>query len=360
MSNVDDIPPDAPKPVSPPRGVPEPRENSLGFVRPLATFAVIAMVLGRAIGPSMRGLAVGLGRSGEILEFAGAIASQLFLILAAVGTLGLGVVSLRSLLPTYVRLSLVSLGGLVIIVTLSASASRLPPMSLVLIGAASGLLSIVAAVDTMRTPFARAASTVFALAGGGALLRVASVALAMREGPTDKLAALAHGASTMGFVLEAIAIAVAVGIVASQTRKLTSPATFLALGLAMVATRYALAGASDESGVFSVLLFRASRALALRPEPFVSPTLVTFISFAGPAIACAALATRSLTPAIHAAVALALLARGGADVPLCALALVLGSVTLVLAARDHRGLWSAIAQNTETPASPSAARGSDS
>ena len=42
------------------------------------------------------------------------------------------------------------------------------------------------------------------------------------------------------------------------------------------------------------------------------------------------------------------MARGAPDVPLCALALVLGAISTVLASRDQRGLWAAIARAEST------------
>ncbi|MDC3959447.1 hypothetical protein [Polyangium jinanense] len=322
----------------------------LGFVRPLAVFGVLAMLLGRAFGPSVRGLAVGLGRTGDYLELAGAAMSQFFLILATVGAMALGLSALRAGLPAVVRFGAVFASGLVVLVTLSASASRVPEASLVLVGGVACVLALLAAWDTMRTPFARATAVMLGLLGLGGLSRVASVLIVMRDGVApEALARIARGVSTVGLLLDGAAMAVAVGFVASRGKKLTSPATVAALAVALFATRQALAGTSDEAAAVSVLLARAAKNLVLRPEPFASPVIATFVAFAAPAIAVAALATRTLTPALSGAIALLLVARGAPDVPLCALALVLASLATVLASRDHRGLWAAISRAESTP-----------
>ena len=337
--------PSAP-PAPPPPSEPPTSFGALAFVRPLAAFAVIAMLLGRAFGPSVRGLVVGLGRTGDYLELAGAAVSQFFLILATVGAMALGLSALRAGLPAVVRFGAVFASGLVVLVTLSASASRVPEASLVLVGGVACALALLAAWDTIRTPFARATAVMLGLLGLGGLLRVVSVIIVMREGVApEALARVARGVSTVGLLLDGAAMAVAVGFVASRSKKLTSPATLAALAVALFATRQAIAGTSDEAAAMSVLLARAAKNLVLRPEPFVSPVIATFVAFAAPAIAVAALATRSLTPALSGAIALLLVARGAPDVPLCSLALVLASLATVLAARDHRGLWAAIARS---------------
>ncbi len=351
--------PEATQPETPARPEMPGTAPALAIVRPLALFAVIAMLLGRVLGPSIRGLAVGIGRLGELLELAGAAASQFFLIVATVGALSLGLSALRAGLPAVVRFGAVFASGLVVLVTLSASASRVPAASLVLVGGVACLLALLAAWDTVRTPFARATAVMLGLLGLGGLSRVAAVLLVMREGVAPEAAArMARGVSTLGLVLDGAAMVVAVGFVASRGKKLTSPATLVALAVALFATRQALAGTSDEAAAVSVLLARAAKNLVLRPEPFASPVLVTFVAFAAPAIAVAALATRTLTPALSGAIALLLVARGAPDVPLCALALVLASLATVLASRDHRGLWAAIAR-TEATAEPEKAGSSE-
>ena len=105
-----------------------------------------------------------------------------------------------------------------------------------------------------------------------------------------------------------------------------------------------MGGAAEDAGLVSVIFDRAARALVVRPEPLVSQAIVTFFSFAAPALAIAVLATPTLTPALSGAIALALLAHGAPDVPLCGLMLVIASAATILASHDHRGIWTAIKQ----------------
>lgn len=314
----------------------------LTFVRPIAILAVVVVLIGRAFGSSLRGLAVGLGKHVERLEFLGATLSQCFLILATVGSLGLVLAVMRASVPGFVRFACVSLGGLVTLSTLLSMATRMPAMSLAVSGGIACALALVAAWDTFRTPFARAASIVLGGVALGGVARVIAIALLTREPLTQGHHLMAQRASTAGLVLDGIAMAVAVGFVASRSRRPSSPATIVALGAALVATRLALGGAAEDASKISVVFDRAARELVLRPEPSASHAIVTFFSFAAPALAIAVLATPTLTPALSGAIALLLLAHGAPDVPLCALMIAIASVATILAARDHRGIWAAI------------------
>jgi len=135
------------------------------------------------------------------------------------------------------------------------------------------------------------------------------------------------------------------GLLASQGRKMTSPVTIVALGVALLATRQALIGSSDEAGDLSVLLHRASGALSLKPLPFGPPAAGTFVVILAPILAASVLVSRALPAALAGALALALLSRGAPDVPLCALTLVIASITVMLAARDTRGFWASLTQS---------------
>ncbi len=316
--------------------------STLVLVRPIAIFAVLTVIFGRAFGSSLRGVAVGLGKLGGRVEFFGYALTQCFLMLAMVVSLGLVLAMLRASTSSFVRYGTVMLGGLITLSTLSASATRLPASSLAVSGGLACAIALLAAWDSYRTPFARAASFVLGFVGLGGLARVAAVALLAQEKAPNGYRVFAQIASSVGFVFDALAMVIVVGFVASRSRKPSSPATIVALGAALVATRVALGGASEDASTISVLFGRAVRALVSRPEPFGAPTIVTFFTFAAPCLAVAVLFTPTLTPALSGAIALLLLAHGAPDVPLCALMIGIASVATILAARDHRGIWTQI------------------
>lgn len=315
---------------------------ALTFVRPIAIVAVLVVLLGRALGTSFRGLAVGLGKHAERLELVGSTLSQGFLILGTIVSLGLVLAVLRVSVSAFVRFAVVACGGLVTLATLLSMATRTPDGTLLISASLASALALVAAWNTMRIPFARAAAVVVGGVGLGAVARVIAIVLLTRDQVPNGYRLAAQSFSTAGLVLDGLAMAVAVGFVSSRNRKPSSPATIIALGAALIATRLALGGVADDAGSMSILFERASRALLLRPEPLVSKAVATFFAFAAPALAIAVLATPTLTPALSGAIALVLLAHGSPDVPLCALMMVIASVATILAARDHRGIWAAI------------------
>ncbi|HMY18154.1 MAG TPA: hypothetical protein PKA58_17640 [Polyangium sp.] len=315
---------------------------ALTFVRPIAIVAVLVVLLGRALGTSFRGLAVGLGKHAERLELVGSTLSQGFLILGTIVSLGLVLAILRASVSGFVRFAVVACGGLVTLATLLSMATRTPDGTLLISASLASALALVAAWNTIRIPFARAASLVVGGVALGAVARVVAIVLLTRDQVPNGYRLAAQSFSTAGLVLDGLAMAVAVGFVSSRNRKPSSPATIIALGAALIATRLALGGVADDAGSLSILFDRASRALLMRPEPLVSKAVATFFAFAAPALAIAVLATPTLTPALSGAIALVLLAHGSPDVPLCALMMVIAAVATILAARDHRGIWAAI------------------
>jgi len=335
---------------------------ALTFIRLVAIFAVVVVLVGRAFGSSLRGLAVGLGKHAERFEFLGAILSQGFLILGTIVSLGLVLAILRAPVSAFVRLATVICGGLVTLATLLSMATRMPGGTLVISAGLTCALALVAAWDTMRVPFARAASIILGGIALGGVTRVFAIALLTRDQVPSGYRVMAQTASTVGLVLDGLAMAVAVGFVSSRNRKPSSPATIIALGAALVATRLALGGAAEDAGNVSVLFDRAARALIARPEPLTSQAVTTFFAFAAPALAIAVLATPTLTPALSGAIALALLAHGAPDVPLCGLMMTIASVATILAARDHRGIWAVIKRDevAGAPVSPGGERRSPS
>ncbi len=336
----------------------DPSDDAAGltFVWPIAILAVLVILFGRAFGTSLRGLAVGLGKHAERVELVGATLSQGFLILGTIVSLGLVLAILRLQVSAFVRFAVVTGGGLVTLATLLSMAARMPEGTLLISASLASMLALFAAWNTFRVPFARAASIIVGGVGLGAAARVIAILLLMRDRAPSGFRLAAQGFSTAGLVFDGIAMAVAVGFVSSRNRKPSSPATIIALGAALIATRLALGGAADDAGSLSILFERASRALLLRPEPLVSKTVATFFAFAAPSLAIAVLATPTLTPALSGAIALMLLAHGAPDVPLCALMIVIASVATVLGARDHRGIWAAIKRD-ETSGESTASSG---
>jgi len=232
----------------------------------------------------------------------------------------------------------------VIIVGISASATRVPAFSSAVVGVGAALLAVIAAWDVRRVPIARAFALALGLVGVAALVRMGSIGLAVMAGEraSAQLAGVARVAATGSFVLDASVLIIAMAILAAGSRKLTSPLTAVSLFLALVATRYALAGTADDAGTASLLLRRAAERLLTRPDPFGPVGLRVFVAALSVFIAIGALLARGRIPAFMGALSLLLVARGSPDMPLGALLLVVASLSLALASKDERGVWAAL------------------
>jgi hypothetical protein len=316
----------------------------LRLIRPLAVIGVLALIFGRLLGPSWAGIAVGMGRIIRFMEVAGGALTQLFAMAAIVLTMGELLALTGSRSSYLVRTLAIVAGGLAIIVTLFSAATRVPALSLGLVGASSSALAVASAWEAHRAPFARRASLVLGIIGVAGLVRLASIGLSVLAASRSSmpLTSAARGVATGSFVIDALALLAAMAVLSTSAKKVTSPFTTGALILAFLATRQAMVGGADDADIVSLLLRRAATRFLTRPEPFISVQVQFFVGFLAVFAAVSALLARGQVPALAGALALALVARGSPDMPLGALVLVLASMSVVLAARDDRGLWAAI------------------
>jgi hypothetical protein len=323
----------------------------LRLVRPLAVLGVLALIFGRLLEPSWAGIAVGMGRLIRVMEVVGGALTQLFAMAATVLAMAQLLALIHSRATSLVRTLAIVAGGLAIIVSLFSAAMRVPGLSLGVVGVASTALALASAWDAYRSPFARRTALVLGLIGAAGAVRLASIGLAVLAASraSGPLASVARGVATGSFVLDALALFTAMAVLATNGKKVTSPLTTAALVLAFLATRQAMLGGADDTDTVSLLLRRAATRFLTRPEPFVPFQVQFFVGFLAVFAAVSALFGRGQLPALAAALALALVARGSPDMPLGALVLVLASMSVVLAARDDRGLWATISAEQPRP-----------
>jgi hypothetical protein len=309
----------------------------LPLVHPIAALGIVALILGRAVGPSVLGIAAGWTRTTDRVQVAGSVLSIIFFIMAIASALALALAAVRSKLPEWLRLVAVASAGTVVVISLPAAITRLPGSMACVIGAVASVLAILSAWDAQKSPIARAAAIILGVFGLSALLRIAGGALLL-YGPSPRVTVIVRGLATASFVLDACATGIATAWVASRNRKLMSPTTVLAFGAALLCTRFAMTS-TDEAGPALVLLRRVADRLVVRPEPYVPPVLGIFMAFLAPMIAIATLFARTLVPALGGAIALLLIARGSPEMPLGALSLLIAALAIPLGAHDDRGIW---------------------
>ena len=319
----------------------------LEAMRPLAAVGVLAMVLGRALAPALAGSGVGMSGLIHGVGLAGAVASQIFALVAMMVAILAVLAASRSRLPLAVRVGALTLGGFAILPTVWALHQPVPDLSAALVGGSAALLALAATPSALRSPFARGPAIVVGLVALGGLVRLGAVALAIQAAVPgwSRLAPVANVAATAAFLSDTLALAVAVGWIAARSRRLSSPSSMVLLALALLCTRQALAGRADDLRPLDVMLWRAAARLTSRPDPALPIAFQVFVAFLGPIVAASALLARStsgpLAP-VGAAVALALCARGSVEMPPCALMLMVAAVGLALSAHEGRGVWAAI------------------
>lgn len=330
-------------------------EPILRLLPAIAALAVIALLLGRAVAPSLLGIGTGTSRLIHDVGVAGEVISQAFAIIGMMAAVLAVVASARSRLPLVLRVGALSLGGFAILPTMCALVQPLPGLNAALIGVSASILALIAAPCALRAPFARAPAAVLALVALGGVVRLAAVGLALHAGSpgASRYAVLARWVATAAFVCDTAAVAAAIAWIAARARRLGepqaapglpwSPITLAILALALVATRQALLGQVEETRAIDLLFWRAARRLMSGPEPLAPLGFRVFMAFLAPLAAAASLSVRGPVPALGAALALALTAHGALEMPPCALMLIVAALGTALAAQDGRGLWAAIA-----------------
>src|SRR5262249_7645533 len=114
----------------------------LPLVQPIAALGILALILGRAVGPSVLGIAAGWTKTFDRIQVAGSFVSLIFFVMANAVTIALALAAVRSKLPEWLRIATVASAGMVIVLSLPAAITRLPSSMACLIGGAAAVLAI--------------------------------------------------------------------------------------------------------------------------------------------------------------------------------------------------------------------------
>ncbi|MFO0548163.1 MAG: hypothetical protein U0271_07230 [Polyangiaceae bacterium] len=332
----------------------ETRPTLLLVLRPLRALAILVTsmtLIGRGLVPAMHGWRVGMSRFIDLADLAVEVAAQLCAMLSIVAAGALLVQLMRTRVSIALRLG--AMVSTLITITLCLAALgllRLPVILHVGLGGAAILTATLCATDLVRrAPLAGATilATVLASLLRGIGSYVAEAASIERRNVETMQAAFdfAHKMSTAALVMSMIAAITAVAAFARLERVRAAPFVAGALALAVgvgLAVR-GLPGENDAS--ITVLLRRLGQQLVTLPAPLGSPffaafgvTLLTVLSIA------IAAGMRPRHRALGPALGLVLLAGSSAEVPLFGLALVLGSLGMLIDRRDSEGVFAALEQ----------------
>jgi hypothetical protein len=220
-----------------------------------------------------------------------------------------------------------------------------------LIGAASALLALASAREGFLVPRTRALGMVLAATGFAVLLHVAALYLAFYAGEHAMygIAVAARVLATVSLAFDMFALLAALTWLSTRTRSADGTpdhqlrwTTRAALLVASIVAFLAIRGASDQASVLEIVAYRSIARLITVPAPYVWLPLRYLLEALAPCLAIVTLTTPRQLPIVLSSLALVLVSRPTADVPLCALALAAAGLCTCIAARDERGVWAEI------------------
>jgi hypothetical protein len=327
--------------AKPPSLVPVSGPLAFGWLlRVAALVAVAAAVAGVIVAPGVRGNA---GEAVVVVSDGAAATLGCFLFLLLVPVIVLGGVELlrtRDVSPL-AKVVLVSGGAAAIVMSLPALRDRsLPPIP-VWLSATAAITCLAGAYCAARAPHTRALAGVLALVAFAAIARLGGWVLATRAGDAANVAVFAYGQklAAAGVLLEACAQLFAVMWLGTRGRWGGQLASSFALVGAYLLTRGVASGMHSGASLWQAMLHTALADAPGAPGPSGLEPLATFVVPASLLLALVAATLRKQVEAVVATMALALVARGSFDVPMCALCAVAAAGWAALASVDERSMW---------------------
>lgn len=294
----------------------------------------LAVIVGRVWAPSLLGWRAGIERLIVRSEQAAALLGQLSVLAGAlIATQLLMATLVESKLSAVYRLCVAPITAGVVTLVMAAATHDLPMLLSLGLALASGLVALTAAVPTMLRSHTRATGLLLGLGALTVLLQVLGRALALWASQESSASVFraARGLSTAVVVIDLLALGAAAFWLGGRRWKLlalvAAPAITLSALLAWVAL-----GGGGSPGAWQALVSQAVRSLARHPWPLLPPFVHFMVQVALLLAVALCISARGTQPLARTAVALALLARPGTDIPVLALALLLAALLGPLAA----------------------------
>lgn len=326
----------------------------------LAGLAVLAFlfafVIGRLLAPALLGWRSGIDRWIRQADVGAAVLGQLALVTGVVLAVQYMYLAIRSgELNIGFRLAIAPLTAGIVTLAFASGARDLPLLLVVIMVVLASLLALSASVSMLAATHTRAAGVVLGATAIAAFLELTARVLAVRASQ-DALTGMFRGAqilATISFVIEVVVLGVAATWLAGRRWIVLSIAVAAIWLLSGVMAWQAIIGSAYNATATQVLLHRMLGELARNPWPLIPSWLYFTVEIATLLSVPLALFTRKAQPVCRCAVALALLCRGDADLPL--LALALGLSALVGAVASAREIPAVV---PELPSTPKAATSS--
>jgi hypothetical protein len=314
-----------------------------GLVLTLLVALFLAAVLsGRVLAPALLGWRAGIERLIERSELVAAVLGQLAVVAGALMAIQLLIATLvESDLNVAFRLVAAPITAGVVTLVMAAATHELPTLLSLTLAVLTGVLALIASAPTLLRAHTRATGLVLLFGGLTAILQVVSRVLALWASQESSIGAFhaARSLSTVVLVLDLTALAAAGTWLAERRFKLAGAVAFAALAASVGLAYAALRGAGWPGG-WLVFASQAMHGLARHPWPLVPPVVYFTVQVALLLGVVLSLSTRRAQPFARTAIALALLARPGTDIPVMALSLLLAALLGPLAAAREGALSS--------------------
>ena len=329
---------------------PDPTVNAFNAgksARDVAVAALAATLVGRVVGPALHGARHGLDALIPWVDWVGAFATYVFAIMGVALLLRqITVVMQEQRLAAGPRIVASALAMVVVSLVLPAmlQTQGLPQGAKTVLATTAAAVALLGAREAASVPRSRALGVVLAAMAAAAVLHVAASWIFAYAGDRAlyRLASMAHGFTAMSLLCSAVGLlTVLVWLSARNQARLTWSAR-IALVVTFMLAVGAMQGARDNAPFWQVLAYRALDRLHLQPEAPGPRVLAYFVESFPPILAAVALLRRHELPGIAGGFALALLAAGTPDVPLCALGLAIAGLSAIICAKDDKGLWSVL------------------
>lgn len=305
----------------------------------MALIAVVAALVSRGVAPALPGVWVGVDHAITGLKLGAALISQFFAVSSAAVIIGLVLGTVRSALPAYLRAFAAGTGVLCILAVMIASAVRLPHASRLVLAVATGALAVMGGLSAARFFTSRAPAIVIGSVAVAGLVRVLTILLA-GQARSDVVVVVARVTATVSWLFEVASIVVAIvwlltqpRVVSGELRRPVRPRWWLLGALiaaaAAVGTSVVIGSAPDAKGA-PLLLARSVEHLLANPSPYGLPWAREVVEVVRWLVVVAVMVVNPRGRMMASSVALALVATGVLEVPLCAAALVIAVLSLGL------------------------------
>ena len=291
--------------------------------------ALLATLLGRAVAPALPGTVAGIDGLIEASRLVAGVVSVNLFFLAGMLTVWLGIASLaHSDLPASYRLGVLPATATVVVLGTAALLAPIESRWLLWMGVISASVALVAVPSTLADSRSRAAGFVLLLVGIVAFVQLLARMLAVRasDGALAVLFGYARAFSTLGFVVHIAALALVGAWLAARRWTLLAGVGTGALAVSAFVAWGAAGGTHIDASLLQVLAARAFDELTRHPVPYVSAGVRHTVDVLTLITVALVVGARRRSALLAAAMGLALLGSGNADIPLCALMLTLGAL----------------------------------